>query len=385
MIRSLASLLRDLPQAAPPPRPPEARRFALPEIAEWLLPMAPEHLRRTLAADPALPQGSQQGQGGSRWFTAPDLAGLRAAFEARAPGRYALPAPKKALTLAGPLGRPGRSTVAAHLAVAAALGGLEVLLVEADPAGGLAGRLGAEAGPKTGSDTGLDTALAAKVATALRRLNAERVDRGAQPVPLPADLAGATAGAAVPTRWPGLSLIPAGPGLADLDARLVAWERLVPGWTGGAGMARLVAGWRDSHDLVLIDPGPGLGPLALACLSAAPLLLPVPPGARAGEGMQALERVLERAAQARAERAAALGEAPPERAATGGLILPVERTGTPPVAGDLPPFPDLTGLIPEGGTFWDLDHRGPGKAAWTPPRAALDRLIRALTADLAGD
>ena len=110
------------------PPQPNLRPLSIWEITSWILPMAPEHFRRVLAATPHLPQGSAGAEGGTRWFTAADLIPLRAHFaaagrKARYQPQYALRAPLVALT--GPMGAMGRSTALLHLAVGTALSGRE--------------------------------------------------------------------------------------------------------------------------------------------------------------------------------------------------------------------------------------------------------------------
>ena len=65
------------------------RLISIWEITTWILPMAPEHLRRVLAAEPDLPQGSTGVEGGTRWFTPAEVAQLRSYFAPRSrKGRY---------------------------------------------------------------------------------------------------------------------------------------------------------------------------------------------------------------------------------------------------------------------------------------------------------
>lgn len=77
--------------------------------------MVPENLRRSMAAHPELPQCQIGVEGGMGWFTAAEVATLRAHFmpnNRRA--RYAppaLPKPAPLVTLTAPLGKGGCSTL----------------------------------------------------------------------------------------------------------------------------------------------------------------------------------------------------------------------------------------------------------------------------------
>ena len=66
------------------------RKFSTWEITKYLIPVAPDHLRRVLKANPDLPQGD--GEGGSKWFTLEEVLALRQHFghSGKAIGRPAL-------------------------------------------------------------------------------------------------------------------------------------------------------------------------------------------------------------------------------------------------------------------------------------------------------
>ena len=48
------------------------RPFSTWEITKYLIPVAPAHFRRVVRANPALPQGRAETQGGARWFSLDD-------------------------------------------------------------------------------------------------------------------------------------------------------------------------------------------------------------------------------------------------------------------------------------------------------------------------
>ena len=58
------------------------RLFSTWEITRYLIPVAPAHFRRVLRANPTLPQGRTETEGGAKWFTLDEVLRLRAHFAA---------------------------------------------------------------------------------------------------------------------------------------------------------------------------------------------------------------------------------------------------------------------------------------------------------------
>ena len=56
------------------------RMFSTWEITRYLIPVAPAHFRRVLKANPALPQGLSETEGGAKWFTLDEVLRLRTHF-----------------------------------------------------------------------------------------------------------------------------------------------------------------------------------------------------------------------------------------------------------------------------------------------------------------
>ncbi|NBC95279.1 MAG: AAA family ATPase, partial [Deinococcus-Thermus bacterium] len=115
------------------------RQFSLGEVSRWLLAMEPAALRTALDADPTLPQGMREGA--QRRFTLEEAVTLRdrlTVATADAP-RLRRPADVagKILAVANFKGGVGKTSTAAHLAMAAALEGLRVLVVDVDSQGSL--------------------------------------------------------------------------------------------------------------------------------------------------------------------------------------------------------------------------------------------------------
>ena len=219
--------------------------LSLAEVAAFVLPMAPEHLRRVLRQNPGLPQGrGPQGRGPERGsgsgagegtpgeqrrFSPRDMADLRAHFMATgAPARWqpARPPGGRAavVVMAGPSGGMGKTVALCHLAVAAALSGRRVLVIAGDPWNGLAQALGASppaiAAPPDGGLFGL---LARAEGRRLARLHAADIADILEALPR---VGGGTGGGAAA---PGADL------LAGSRSGTAGWDRRQPGGAGRPG------------------------------------------------------------------------------------------------------------------------------------------------------
>ena len=388
-----------------------ARLFSIWEITSWSLPMAPEHLRRVLAAHPDLPQGQAGSEGGTRWFSAADIARLRTHFAGPTQRPRWLPRrPETAraplITLAQPLGRAGRSRAGLTLAVGAALSGWRVLLIEADPAGSLAPVLGCD-----GAGDGVLSILAREAAQTLRRLNEGRFNRGEVPLPVD-DLLARAQGLRLsslirPTRWPGLDLLaPAVLGLAETDLasglaladlRIGDWRQMLRGWQPWGALARALdegaSSLRAGYDLILCDPGPGLGPLALSMLASADVLLaPLPPGGadRLAKGLESLGTAMALVQTEAQMTARALGTPAPDMGWRSLAVLPMGAgaPALPPGFAAKPGVHLLPAALPDSplpaAHLYDIDYRSLGRLAYAPLRAGTEAALAGLMAHLAG-
>ena len=406
-LEALFALANACPERAALPKA-EPRLISIWEITRWILPMAPEHLRRVLAAEPALPQGSAGVEGATRWFTAADVAILRDHFTARSRShRYQPQRPAKSaaalIALAQPLGKAGRSTVALHLATAAALAGYRVLLIDADPAGDLDRTLQA---PLAATGAGVLSLIARSAALHLRRLNENRLDRGEEPLPMAEPLSLAldlnTTDLIRPSRWPGLDLLPASPALMQADMQIAGWRAALRNWRPWQALAEALtsAGLRQSYDLILCDTGPGLGPLALAVLASAdvlvaPLSLQTAAGAELAAGLHGLATAMQALQIEDHRNARALGQAAPALPWQRLLVLPTRATAE--TSRQLAGFAAKLGsallpaALPEiaqiahgsAQNFYDLDYRELGRLAYAPQREACESVWHALAAVLA--
>ena len=116
------------------------RLFSTWEITKYLIPVATPHFRRVIKANPDLPQGISETEGGAKWFTLDEVLRLRAFFaQTGRRGKDYLPyrpqgLPAKIVAVANFKGGVGKTSTAAHLAMSAALDGYKVLVVDLDSA-----------------------------------------------------------------------------------------------------------------------------------------------------------------------------------------------------------------------------------------------------------
>lgn len=282
-LAALAAALDPESSGDQPDRPPvPARSFSTWEITEHILPMAPNHLRRSLNANPGWPQGREAGEGRLRWFTLSEVHALRRAFAASGGARHLPDRPGGApliLTLLNPSPGTAKTTTAAHLAQGAAMAGYRVLVLDLTPSARLTALLGLAAAPSA------LPLLAAEAARHLREENRLRLSRG-EPVLTPdADLDTDPA-APLPSAWAGVDVLGGGLDLAAADQTIAGWQHRIRSWRPWEALrAGLTAAGHlapspgpalleeTGYDLILIDTAPALGPLTLSAVVAADILL----------------------------------------------------------------------------------------------------------------
>jgi chromosome partitioning protein len=263
------------------------RLFSTWEITRYLIPVAPAHFRRVLRANPALPQGRTDTAGGARWFSLDEVLRLRAHFAAEgsrakpyAPWRPAgLPA--KIAAIANFKGGVGKTSMAAHLAMSAALDGYRVLVVDLDSQGSMTSIFGGRVASEWDTVFPL---IARDYALGLQAENRRRVERGEPPLPLEETLdaaLGKTAADVIqPTHWPSIDLVGAQLNLYWAEFQIPVWRMSLRAWKlwDALGQAFARDGVLDRYDLVILDTPPALGYLTINGLTAADILL-VPLGA----------------------------------------------------------------------------------------------------------
>lgn len=263
------------------------RLFSTWEITRYLIPVAQAHFRRVLKANPALPQGRSETEGGAKWFTLDEVLTLRAHFAAEGaktkeyrPWRpEGLPA--KVVAVANFKGGVGKTSTCAHLAMSAALDGYRVLVIDLDSQGSMTSIFGGRVADEWGTVFPL---LARHYAGHLMAENRNRAARGDTPQPLDPALSDALkitpADVIQKTHWPNIDLIGAQLNLYWAEFQIPVWRISARGWKLWDALSEALAdgGLLDAYDLIFLDTPPALGYLTINGLAAADILL-VPTGA----------------------------------------------------------------------------------------------------------
>ncbi len=265
----------------------QLRPFSTWEITRYLIPVATAHFRRVLKANPDLPQGRSETEGGAKWFSLDEVLRLRAHFAAEgAKTRDYMPyrpegLPAKIAAVANFKGGVGKTSTAAHLAMSAALDGYRVLVIDLDSQGSMTSIFGGRVADEWQT---VFPMLARDYAEALQAENRARMGRGESPLPLDDVLADAlkitAADLVQKTHWPNIDLIGAQLNLYWAEFQVPVWRMGLKGWKlWDALLNRLEADdVLARYDLVLLDTPPALGYLTINGLAAADILL-VPLGA----------------------------------------------------------------------------------------------------------
>lgn len=263
------------------------RPFSTWEITRYLIPVAPAHFRRVLKANPELPQGRSETEGGAKWFTLDEVLRLRAHFGAEgSKSKPYLPyrpksLPAKMVAVANFKGGVGKTSTAAHLAMSAALDGYKVLVLDLDSQGSMTSIFGGRVADEWQSVYPL---IARHYAEHLKAENAHRASRGETALPLDDTLTealGISAGDLVQkTHWPNIDLIGAQLNLYWAEFQIPVWRMQARGWKLWDALTEVLErdGLLDAYDLIFIDTPPALGYLTINGLAAADILL-VPMGA----------------------------------------------------------------------------------------------------------
>ncbi len=261
------------------------RKFSLWEITKYLIPVAPAHLRRVLKANENLPQG--EGEAGSKWFTLEEVLTLRDHFatEGSASKDYRpyRPAglPAKICAVANFKGGSGKTTTCAHLAMAAALDGYKVLVIDLDSQASMTSIMGGQVDDEWGTVFPL---IAKDYAQAVIAENQVRAVSGSIPLPLDETLTEALTvsprNLIQKTHWPNIDLIGAQLNLYWAEFQIPVWRMNLRSWPLWDALGNFLSteGILDQYDIVFLDTPPALGYLTINSLSAADILL-VPLGA----------------------------------------------------------------------------------------------------------
>ena len=187
------------------------------------------------APTPPCPRAAPRRTGGAKWFTLDEVLRLRAHFAAEgcrakpyAPWRPAgLPA--KVAAIANFKGGVGKTSMAAHLAMSAALDGYRVLVVDLDSQGSMTSIFGGRVAAEWDTVFPL---IARDYALGLREENRRRVERGDPPLPLDEILDAAldktAADVIQKTHWPNIDLIGAQLNLYWAEFQIPVWRMSLP-------------------------------------------------------------------------------------------------------------------------------------------------------------
>ncbi|MEO0360199.1 MAG: AAA family ATPase [Pseudomonadota bacterium] len=266
------------------------RRFSSWEVAELILKVNQSTFRGRLAADPTLPSGEIEEDGRQRWYTLDEINELRRRIRInRRPLTPPRPAGKRALraAVANFKGGAGKSTVALHLAHAAALDGYRVLLIDFDPQATLSHAAGLTDVSEDHTVWGLmardlvretdrmnEAGVGAESGTALprRKLPASIRDLGLAELRI-ADFVKTTA-------WPTIDIVPSCANAAFVEFASAQYRNLNPEWSFFACVARFLDGLADdAYDLAIFDCPPAIGYQSMNAVFAADMLyIPSGPG-----------------------------------------------------------------------------------------------------------
>lgn len=266
------------------------RRFSSWEVAELIFGINQSTFRGRLAAEPGLPGGEVEPDGRQRWFSLDEINELRRRMKIN---RKSLmpprPAGKRAfrVAVANFKGGAGKSTVALHLAHAAALDGYRVLVVDFDPQATLSHSMGL-------TDVSEDYTVWGIMARDLIR----ETDR------MNAASSGAASGMSLPqrklpasirdlglgelrhqdfikaTNWSTIDIIPSCANAAFVEFASAQYRHLNPEWSFFAAVSRYLDGLADDdYDLIIFDCPPAIGYQSMNAVFAADMLyIPSGPG-----------------------------------------------------------------------------------------------------------
>lgn len=263
------------------------RLFSTWEITKYLIPVATAHFRRVLKANPELPQGTSETEGGAKWFTLDEVLRLRAHFasEGSKAKEYAPYRPKglpaKITAVANFKGGVGKTSTAAHLAMSAALDGYRVLVIDLDSQGSMTSIFSGHVQDEWQTIFPL---IARHYGGYLQAENRARAERGDAPLPFDETLSDAMkykAGDVIQkTHWPNIDLIGSQLNLYWAEFQIPVWRMQARSWKLWDALTDVLSedGLMEAYDVIILDTPPALGYLTINGLAAADILL-VPLGA----------------------------------------------------------------------------------------------------------
>ncbi len=266
------------------------RRFSSWEVSELIFKINQSTFRGRLAAEPDLPSGEVEEDGRQRWFSLTEINELRRRMKIN---RSSLlpqrPAGKRAIRVAisNFKGGAGKSTVALHMAHAAALDGYRVLCVDFDPQATLTHSMGLF---QVSEDLTVWGIMARDLIHETDRMNAApRAAASGTSVPqrrLPSGVRDLGLEALRntdfirPTAWPTIDMVPSCANAAFVEFASAQYRHLNPDWSFFAAVSRwLDALPDDAYDVIIFDCPPAIGYQSMNAVFAADVLyIPSGPG-----------------------------------------------------------------------------------------------------------
>lgn len=266
------------------------RRFSSWEVSELIFRINQSTFRGRLAQDPDLPGGEVEEDGRQRWFSLAEINELRRKLKInRASLMPRRPPRKRAIRVAisNFKGGAGKSTVALHMAHAAALDGYRVLLVDFDPQATLTHSMGLHDVSEELTVWGI---IARDLVHETDRMNAApRAAESGTALPhrrLPASVRDLGLGELrvtdfiKTTAWPTIDIVPSCANAAFVEFASAQYRHLNPDWSFFAAVSRwLDTLSRDAYDLIIFDCPPAIGYQSMNAVFAADVLyIPSGPG-----------------------------------------------------------------------------------------------------------
>ncbi|TFL17223.1 chromosome partitioning protein ParA [Jannaschia formosa] len=263
------------------------RPFSIWEISQFMFDIPADTLRKKLADDPSLPQGTVEEEGRQRWFTLAEINELRRRLRFR--GKTLLPRRPKGramrVAVSNFKGGVGKTVVAQHLAHAAALDGYRVLCIDFDPQATLTHSMGLVEVREWETVWGI---MCRDLCREADRITATYDDPDDCPHPssdeLPEDVqsigAQRTGDFIQSTCWPTIDIIPSCANAAFVEFASAQYRALHKAWTFFGCVDRYLAELPDDqYDLIVFDCPPAIGYQSLNAAFACDILyVPSGPG-----------------------------------------------------------------------------------------------------------
>ncbi len=260
------------------------RRFGIWEITSFMLPVSAQHFRRVLKAHPNLPQGEAEKPGGAKTFSLGEINEIRAFLEAEGQqGKGYRPyrpedRPAKVVSVCNFKGGVSKTTTGAHLAMAAALDGYRVLVIDLDSQASMStifGLMAEDEGQTAYSILAWHRARQVARSMGIDDFTSEDLDEEIR------EAAAVTADDVIfGTHWPTIDLLPAQLNLYWAEFQVPVWMQTHRSWQFWDAVRAFLEDQNllADYDLVFIDTPPALGYLTINALSAADILM-IPVGA----------------------------------------------------------------------------------------------------------